>query len=93
MLLHIGDLTPVTEYFIICSAGSERQLRTLASGIREEVKAAHGVIPLGVEGEASSGWILMDYGAAVVHIFSPELRAFYDLEELWRGGRVIVRIQ
>lgn len=93
LLLHIGELTTIADYFVICSGTSERQLRTLVSALREEVKAAYGVIPLNIEGDASSGWILADYGAVVVHIFAPELRAFYDLEGLWREGRVVVRIQ
>jgi len=93
LLLHIGELTTIAEYFVICSGTSERQLRTLVSALREEVKAAYGIIPLHIEGDASSGWILADYGAVVVHLFAPELRAFYDLEGLWREGRVVVRIQ
>lgn len=51
------------------------------------------VSPLHVEGEPSSGWILMDYGAVVVHIFTPKIRSYYNLESLWRGSRVILRIQ
>jgi len=86
-------LTTLADCFVICSGTSERQLRALASGVREEVKGRRGLLPLHVEGEPASGWVLMDYGAVIVHIFAPELRAFYDLEGLWRQGRIVVRIQ
>lgn len=61
--------------------------------MREKAKTDLDTLPLRVEGQPDSGWILMDYGAVVVHIFTPELRAFYDLEDLWRDGNVVVRIQ
>jgi ribosome-associated protein len=92
-LLDISELTLLTDYFIICTGTSERQLQALASSVREELKKAQRVIPLSVEGQVSSGWVLMDYGSVVVHLFAPEIRAFYDLEDLWREGRVVVRIQ
>jgi len=93
LLLDLCGLTLLTDYFVICSGTSGRQLRALVGSIRVEVKRGQGVLPLRVEGEPSSGWVLMDYGSVVVHIFAPELRAFYDLEDLWREGRLIVRIQ
>jgi ribosome-associated protein len=93
LLLDISDMTTVAEYFVICSGTSERQLRTLVSAVREEIKRAHKNIPLQVEGKANSGWVLIDYGSVMVHIFAPELRAFYDLEDLWQEGRVVVRVQ
>lgn len=92
LLLDIQGLSVLADHFVICSGTSARQLRALLSSVREETKAA-GVAPPRVEGEPSSGWILMDYGGVVVHLFSPEIRAFYDLEDLWRDGRVVVRIQ
>lgn len=81
------------DYFVICSGTSDRQLQALLKGIREGVKGAFGVSPSHIEGESSAGWVLLDYGTVVVHIFVPELRAFYDLEGLWREGRVVVRVQ
>jgi len=93
LLLDIHELTMLTDYFVLCSGTSDRQLQALESGIREEIEKQLDVSPLHVEGEPSSGWILMDYGPVVVHIFAPEVRAYYNLEGLWRRGRVIVRIQ
>lgn len=93
LLLDIRGLSVLTDYFVICSAVSERQLGALLEAVREATKRSRGVPPLRIEGDPASGWILMDYGSVVVHIFAPELRAFYDLEGLWRDGRVVVRIQ
>ncbi len=93
-LLDISGLTTFTDYFVICSGTSERQLQTLVGAVREEVKKKEeGLIPLRIEGVPASGWVLMDYGGVVVHIFAPEIRAFYDLEDLWREGQVVVRVQ
>jgi ribosome-associated protein len=93
LLLDLCGLTLLTDYFVLCTGTSERQLRALANSIREAVKRTQEVIPRHVEGKPSSGWVLMDYGVVVVHLFAPELRVFYDLEDLWQEGRVVVRIQ
>lgn len=93
ILLDLRGLTPLTDYFVICSGTSERQLDALLAAVRETTKKSLGVLPLHIEGEPSSGWILMDYGSVVVHLFAPELRVYYDLEGLWRDGRIVVRIQ
>jgi ribosome-associated protein len=93
LLLDIHEISSAADYFIMCNAASERQLGALRSNVREEVKKTTQTLTMRVEGTPSSGWILMDYGAVVVHLFIPELRAFYDLEGLWRDGHVVVRIQ
>jgi len=93
LLLDIHELTTLADYFVLCSGTSDRQLQALESGVREEVQKKLDASPLHVEGEPSSGWILMDYGTVVVHIFDPQVRAYYNLEGLWKGGRVVVRIQ
>lgn len=93
LLLDIHDVTVAADYFVLCNGASERQLGALRSNVREDIKQEMDRIPLRIEGTPSSGWILMDYGSVVVHLFIPELRAFYDLEDLWRDGRVVVRIQ
>jgi len=93
ILLDLRGLTTLTDYFIICSGTTERQLDALLAAVREMTKKSLGILPLHIEGDPSSGWILMDYGSVVVHLFAPELRVYYDLEGLWRDGHVVVRIQ
>ena len=82
----------LADYFVLCNAESTPQFRAILEEVETQVKAAGGR-RLHVEGEASSGWVLLDYGAVVVHIFDPELRAYYKLEELWKEARLVVRIQ
>jgi ribosome-associated protein len=65
----------------------------LADAVRETAKKDLGIIPHHVEGEPFSGWVLLDYLDVVVHIFSSELRVYYDLEGLWQDGRVLLRVQ
>ena len=92
LMLEIGEISVLADYFVICSGASDRQIRALLSSVREDTKKLQ-VPPLSVEGEPASGWVLMDYGTVIVHLFAPEMRIFYDLEELWREARVVVRIQ
>ena len=93
LLLDIGELTTVAECFVICSGSSERQLGALVESVRVTLKHEMSRMPLRIEGKSSSGWILIDYGGVVVHVFTPEMRVFYDLEGLWRDGRVLVRLK
>ena len=82
----------LADYFAICNAESSPQFKAIVHQVQKQVKAA-GVHRAHVEGSAESGWVLMDYSFVVVHIFSPELRAYYNLEELWKKARLVVRIQ
>lgn len=93
LLLDVRQVAVFADFFVLCTATSERQIEALRSAIREETKAALRVIPLNVEGEASSGWVLIDYGSVIVHLFTADVRAYYNLEGLWRDGRVVIRIQ
>ena len=92
VLLDLREVTPLADYFIICTAESGRQSRSLAEILAEELKRQHNTRPLSTEGEPASGWVLLDYNAVVVHIFSKEARAFYLLEELWKAAPVVVKI-
>lgn len=92
LLLDIREISILADYFVIGSATSERQAKAIVDGIKQEAKEAFDVRPLHVDGEAATGWILMDYGGVVVHLFTPEVRSYYDLEGLWRDGRVVVRM-
>ena len=86
------QVTILADYFVICSASSERQLQALTEGLSKKLKADVGK-PMAVEGEPASGWMLVDYGDVVVHLFLPPARAFYALEELWKAAQTIVHIQ
>ncbi len=92
LLLDIHDISIMADYFVIGSANSERQAKAIVEGVKQAIKQTFDVRPLRVEGEADVGWVLMDYGSIVVHVFTPEVRAYYDLEELWREGQVVVRM-
>lgn len=81
-VLHTTDITTLADYFIMCSAASSTQLRTLTDACEETAKQL-GEMPHHVEGDRNSGWVLLDYSAVVVHLFLPEQREFYDLERLW----------
>jgi ribosome-associated protein len=92
VLLEIGELTTVADYFVICSGGSERQLDAIADGILEALRS-EGVRPIGREGEPASHWVLLDFGSVVVHVFTPPERDFYGLEKHWSQARTILRVQ
>ncbi len=88
-VLHIEELTTLTEYFVICSATSTTQVKALADNVEYHLKYDHDVMPHHVEGFESSSWILLDYGSMLVHIFLPETRDFYRLENLWKDGEKV----
>ena len=81
-ILDLRGIVSYTDYFVICSGNTERQTKAIHDGIYQELKA-EGVLPRKVEGERGSRWILMDYFDCVVHIFAPETREYYRLEQLW----------
>lgn len=82
----------MADYFVIGSAVSKRQTKAMVNGIIEVTKADFDTRPLRVEGGPESGWILMDYGDVVVHLFAPEARDYYDLEGFWKDAQVVVRM-
>jgi ribosome-associated protein len=92
VLLDLGGLTTMADYFVICSGGSERQLAAIADGIvgglRDERTRA-----IGKEGTAASHWILLDFGSVVVHIFTPPEREYYGLEKHWSEAKTVIRVQ
>ena len=92
VLLDLAGLTTVADYFVICSGGSERQLGAIADGILEALRET-GVRPIGREGEPASHWVLVDFGAVVVHVFTPLERDFYQLEKHWSEAKTILRVQ
>ncbi|MDZ4278946.1 MAG: ribosome silencing factor [Dehalococcoidia bacterium] len=92
VLLDIRAVAPFADYFVIASAVNPRQMRALIETLDKELRG-EDVRSLHREGEVDSGWVLVDYGPVIVHLFSPELRDYYALKELWRGATQVVRIQ
>ena len=82
VVLDVRDIVGYTDFFVICSGNTDRQAKAIHDGIHEELKR-EGVLPRRVEGERQASWILMDYLDAVVHIFTPDARSYYRLEQLW----------
>ena len=82
VLLEVKNFSSYTDYFLICSGNSDRQVQAIASHMEEKL-GREGIHPLGVEGKREGRWILLDYGEVVVHVFYQPVREFYDLERLW----------
>jgi ribosome-associated protein len=79
----LREIVSYTDYFVICSGGTERQTKSIHDAIYQELKDTYGLLPRRVEGLTESRWILMDYLDAVIHIFTPDARSYYRLEQLW----------
>jgi ribosome-associated protein len=92
LLLDIHNVVLFADYFVIASAQNPRQMQALCDAIDQGL-AEDGVAAQGREGEANSGWVLMDFGDVIVHLFGSEERSFYDLEGLWHQATPVVRIQ
>lgn len=92
LLLDIRDVTTISDYFVICSATSDRMLDALTDAVQRGVRNEHHVRPR-VEGDPKTGWMLVDYGSVVVHLFAPDRREFYRLEELWNEGKIVLHLQ
>ena len=82
-ILDLREIVTYTDYFVICSGNTERQAKAIHDAIHEALKKEHGLLPRQVEGNREARWILMDYLDCVVHIFTPEAREYYRLEQLW----------
>jgi ribosome-associated protein len=91
-LMDIGKVTSFADFFVLATGNSDRQIGAIASGIREQMKEL-GIHLFQQEGESTEGWVLLDYGQVVVHIFADEQRQYYDLERLWIDAPVLLRIQ
>ncbi len=92
VLLSVAGLTTLTDYFVICSGGSERQLGAIADGVVQGLKA-EGLLPIGREGATSAHWVLLDYGSVIVHVMAWPERDFYALEKLWSEAPLLLRVQ
>lgn len=93
VLLDISEHAIFADYFLICNGENERQLNALAENIAFDAKRKGGTRAYGIEGEPSAGWVLIDFGDLVVHVFSPSKRNYYRLEDIWSNGHVVLRMQ
>ena len=93
MLLDIRGVSLIADYFVIATAGSERQATAILKDLSERLIDEFARKPLHTEGKPDSGWVLLDYGDVIVHVFSPTQRVFYNLEQLWAAATPIVRLQ
>jgi ribosome-associated protein len=81
--LDLRGMIGYADYFLICTGRTDRQTRAIHDGIHQGLKSAHGLLPRRVEGVTEARWILMDYLDVVVHVFTPDTREYYRLEQLW----------
>ena len=83
VILDVGDILAITDFFVIASGRNDRQVKTIVEEVEKQLKERHAVAPLRIEGAQESRWVLMDFGDFWVHVFRDDVREFYDLERLW----------
>jgi ribosome-associated protein len=93
VLMDLQEHSIIADYFVVCSGTSDRMLSALAEAVTDEMRKTHRQKSPRVEGHAAGGWLLLDYKTVVVHIFSVEQRKHYQLEDLWRETKTLLRIQ
>jgi len=93
VMLDLRNVSLLADYFVVCSGTSERQINAIVDDIVEQVRDNAHRRPLRREGIPSSGWILLDYGEVVVHVFAPAEREYYRLEDLWSDATPVIRVQ
>jgi ribosome-associated protein len=83
VVLRVGEVLTIVDWFVITSGANPRQVRTIAEAVEERLTVEAGVKPLRIEGRDDARWVLLDYGDVVVHVFLDEVRSYYELERLW----------
>ncbi len=91
VMLDMSEVTLLADYYVLCDGSSNRQINAVSDELIETLRK-EGSRPALVEGDSSSGWVLIDFGSVIVHIFSPEKRAYYQLEDLWKEAPIVVRM-
>jgi ribosome-associated protein len=86
VVLGMRELVAYTDFLVICTARNERQARAIVDEVRVQVKRDSGLLPGGVDGGGEAGWTILDYLDCVLHVFTPDARERYGLEELWRDA-------
>ncbi len=84
-VIKVEEISSLCDYFVVASGTSSTQVQALADNVEEKLKT-EGVAPYAVEGYRSNGWILLDYGTVLVHVFTTDARDYYDLDHLWSDG-------
>ncbi|MDQ6693731.1 MAG: ribosome silencing factor [Chloroflexota bacterium] len=92
VMLDISKVSIIADYFVICNGTGDRHVRAISKEIDENL-GHDGVQPINIEGMADAKWVLIDYGSVLVHIFDPETRDFYRLEQLWTGAQPVLVVQ
>lgn len=92
MLLNIKDIASFTDYFVICTGTSDRMLDALASAALDEVRRKYKK-KARKQGLSRDGWVVVDFGDVVVHLLSPDQREYYQIEELWSDGKVLLHLK
>ena len=92
-LLDLREQAVFADYFLICNGENDRQLRSMANSVAQDAKQKGSALAKTIEGSPEAGWVLVDFGDLLVHLFSPDMRHYYDLEGLWDDAHVVMRMQ
>lgn len=92
VMLDVRPVSLLADYFIICTGDTERQVKAIVDEIVQKADKS-GLRPLQIEGTPASGWVILDYGSIIAHIFMPAQRDYYQLERLWSDAPLVVRMQ
>ncbi|RJQ43107.1 MAG: ribosome silencing factor [Anaerolineaceae bacterium] len=92
VLMDVSNISQFTDYFIICSGTSDRMLQSLSRAVDNSAKSNFN-LDAKINGKSVEGWITLDFGDLVVHIFSDRQRAYYQLEDLWAEGKILLRLK
>jgi ribosome-associated protein len=92
VLMDISKVSTFTDYFVLATANNARQMKAIVESLDTELRG-DGIRPVSTEGAPDSGWVLIDFGDAIVHVFAPAERAYYNLEGLWAQGVSVIHIQ
>jgi ribosome-associated protein len=90
--LDIHEIASFTDFFVLCSGTSDRMLDALADGVMRKVREDHRIHGR-QEGSPAAGWVVIDFGDVVVHLLSPDQREYYQIEQLWSHGKVLLHLQ
>lgn len=93
-MLDVADHTSIASYFVIATIDNERQAKAIEDEVLQQLRLEQNIRPLGMEGveENSGGWVLLDYGDVIIHLFTDEKRDYYQLEDLWNKANVVLKL-